>query len=228
VLDLANDICTAIHEFKRSELDLMPFDGEGEGDDGGGDGDDDDDGDRPPLRGPQLLKGRPQIAAPTVRVTSLRTALEAALEAGGSPRNVIVASVHLCHATAIHELLRYEDMRHGWRVLNPGRTNAAVLADNTLRVICAGILPSLAEDPTGNRYLAMLRRYADQVKRCAESLGGSSRTNVSALADLLLHYIGVAGRHPAVDVSALVASSNGFLTRIANLRSQQVTILEDA
>lgn len=198
----------------------MPFDGEGEGDD--------DDGDRPPLRGPQLLRGRPQIAAPTVRVTSFRTALEAALEAGGSPRNVIVASVHLCHATAIHELLRYEDMRHGWRVLNPGRTNAAVLADNTLRVICAGILPSLAEDPTGNRYLAMLRRYADQVKRCAESLGGSSRTNVSALADLLLHYIGVAGRHPAVDVSALVASSNGFLTRIANLRSQQVTILEDA
>jgi hypothetical protein len=73
--------------------------------------------------------------------------------------------VHLRHATALEELLRYEDVRNGWELLNRDRVQALALADNVLVIISQGVLPGLTADPTSNPQLEPPTRPAQFLHR---------------------------------------------------------------
>ncbi|KAL6857146.1 hypothetical protein ACP4OV_018528 [Aristida adscensionis] len=137
------------------------------------------------------------MAAEMVRLTSLRQAVETVLAACRAPRTAAVASVHVRHASALVEVLLFQELRHGWLLVNVGRVKRLAAVDGLLTVVAAAILPAVDDDPRHERTLLELEMYALNIEE-ASAVGGIFRDEVVVFTGRLLALVADARRQPPV------------------------------
>jgi len=107
----------------------------------------------------------------TIAVSSLQQAMRAVLEVAHGRHDIVINTVRVDHASAMRELPHVKTAWREWRLRNKRRLRKLSIADGLLTIVGDVMLSVLTDRPTDQPILALLRRCAQRIKRCAGEVG---------------------------------------------------------